>query len=179
MPNESTADIIKTVTKKESNLVIRPFTASDTDVVILIWGQCGLIKPWNNPHLDIVRKLSFQPDLFLVGELYGEVIATAMFGYDGHRGWLNYFAVTPKFQKLGYGSQLMAFGEMKLIEKGCPKLNLQIRADNSTAAIFYKTVGYTQDTVISLGKRLIKDEALDKPIDKTINKPINNAQQKN
>ena len=46
--------------------------------------------------------------------LNDEIIATAMFGYDGHRGWLNYFAVLPNFQKRGFGKQLMTFGEMAL-----------------------------------------------------------------
>ena len=80
-----------------------------------------------------------------------------MFGYDGHRGWLNYFAVLPQFQKRGFGRRLLNFGETKLIEKGCPKLNLQIRTDNEEAKNFYKKVGYTEDLAVSFGKRLIKD----------------------
>ena len=85
------------------------------------------------------------------------IIATAMFGYDGHRGWLNYFAVLPQFQKSGYGKQLLEFGEKILFDKGCPKINLQIRADNKEAINFYKAVGYNEDEVISYGKRLIED----------------------
>ena len=34
-----------------------------------------------------------------------------MFGYDGHRGWLNYFAVALDFQTKGYGKLLLQFGE--------------------------------------------------------------------
>ena len=80
-----------------------------------------------------------------------------MFGYDGHRGWLNYFAVLPQFQESGFGKQLLEFGEKILVDKGCPKLNLQIRADNKEAKNFYKAVGYNEDKVISFGKRLIED----------------------
>ena len=143
--------------KSSSNFAIRQFVPNDTNRVIFIWEQCDLVRNWNNPNFDIQRKLNFQKELFFVGLLNDEIIATAMFGYDGHRGWLNYFAVLPNFQKRGFGKQLMTFGEMALIEKGCPKLNLQIRNDNSKAINFYQKVGYKEDAAISFGKRLIED----------------------
>ena len=140
-----------------SNFAIRQFAPNDTNRVIFIWEQCDLVRNWNNPNFDIQRKLNFQKELFFVGLLNDEIIATAMFGYDGHRGWLNYFAVLPNFQKRGFGKQLMTFGEMVLIEKGCPKLNLQIRNDNTKAINFYQNVGYKEDAAVSFGKRLIED----------------------
>ena len=140
-----------------SNFAIRQFAPNDTNRVIFIWEQCDLVRKWNNPNFDIQRKLNFQKELFFVGLLNDEIIATAMFGYDGHRGWLNYFAVMPNFQKRGFGKQLMTFGEMALIEKGCPKLNLQIRNDNTKAINFYQKVGYKEDAAVSFGKRLIED----------------------
>lgn len=143
--------------KSSSNFAIRQFVPNDTNRVIFIWEQCDLVRNWNNPNFDIQRKLNFQKELFFVGLLNDEIIATAMFGYDGHRGWLNYFAVLPNFQKRGFGKQLMTFGEMALIEKGCPKLNLQIRNDNTKAINFYQKVGYKEDAAISFGKRLIED----------------------
>ena len=143
--------------KSSSNFAIRQFVPNDTNRVIFIWEQCDLVRSWNNPNFDIQRKLNFQKELFFVGLLNDEIIATAMFGYDGHRGWLNYFAVLPNFQKRGFGKQLMTFGEMALIEKGCPKLNLQIRNDNTKAINFYQKVGYKEDAAVSFGKRLIED----------------------
>ena len=143
--------------KSSSNFAIRQFVPNDTNRVIFIWEQCDLVRNWNNPNFDIQRKLNFQKELFFVGLLNDEIIATAMFGYDGHRGWLNYFAVLPNFQKRGFGKKLMTFGEMALIEKGCPKLNLQIRNDNTKAINFYRKVGYKEDAAVSFGKRLIED----------------------
>ena len=143
--------------KSSSNFAIRQFVPNDTNRVIFIWEQCDLVRNWNNPNFDIQRKLNFQKELFFVGLLNDEIIATAMFGYDGHIGWLNYFAVLPNFQKRGFGKKLMTFGEMALIEKGCPKLNLQIRNDNTKAINFYQKVGYKEDVAVSFGKRLIED----------------------
>ena len=145
------------VAKILTELNIRTYQHTDMEDVIHIWKECGLIRSRNNPKLDIQRKVKTQNDLFFVAELSNRIIATAMFGYDGHRGWLNYFAVLPQFQKSGYGNQLLEFGEKILFDKGCPKINLQIRADNKEAINFYKAVGYNEDEVISYGKRLIED----------------------
>jgi ribosomal protein S18 acetylase RimI-like enzyme len=106
-----------------------------------------------------LRKLKVQSSLFVVGEQGSDIIATAMFGYDGHRGWVNYLAVLPSQQKLGYARQLMEYGERELLSLGCPKLNLQIRSDNMQARSFYTSLGYAEDEVVSYGKRLLEDES--------------------
>ena len=136
---------------------IRPFTREDTDAVIALWTSAGLVRPWNDPRKDIERKLTVQPELFLVGESDGTVVAAAMVGYDGHRGWVNYLAVSPGSRGLDYGRRMMEEAERLLIELGCPKLNLQIRSDNTSVRAFYEHLGYTEDAAVSYGKRLIAD----------------------
>lgn len=138
-------------------LGLRPFREDDTEAVVALWQACGLTRPWNDPRRDIARKLQVQRDLFLVGELDGELVATAMAGYEGHRGWVNYLAVAPRLQGRGFGRQLMERVEALLAAAGCPKLNLQVRAGNAAALGFYGRLGYAQDEVVSLGKRLIAD----------------------
>lgn len=138
-------------------MLIRPFDRADTDAVIALWHDCGLTRPWNDPRKDIERKLTQQPELFLVGEVDGTVVASAMFGFDGTRGWVHYLAVHPSTQGHGAGRQLMAEGERMLAARGCPKLNLQVRTDNDDVLGFYASIGYLRDDVVSLGKRLIAD----------------------
>jgi ribosomal protein S18 acetylase RimI-like enzyme len=77
---------------------IRPFELADEPAVIALWEACKLTRPWNDPHKDIARKLAVQPELFLVGAIDETVIASVMAGYEGHRGWVNYLAVTPRFR---------------------------------------------------------------------------------
>ena len=136
---------------------IRPFQTHDTESVITLWQDCGLVKPWNDPHKDIERKLTVGADYFLVGEKDGKIIASAMGGYEGHRGWVNYLAVHPTEQGNGYGRFLMRHLEEQLTAVGCPKINLQIRDTNLDVIKFYEAIGYTQDKVVSFGKRLIED----------------------
>lgn len=138
-------------------MLIRAFTPADEQAVIALWQACGLTRPWNNPALDIQRKLAVQPELFLVGELAGQIIASAMAGYEGHRGWVNYLGVAPEHRGKGYARVLMQKIEHLLVERGCPKLNLQVRQDNQAALGFYSALGYGQDAAVSLGKRLIPD----------------------
>lgn len=138
-------------------MLIRPFTSADTAAVVQLWEVCGLTRPWNDPRKDIERKLSEQPELFLVGDTDGQVTATAMVGFDGHRGWLYYLAVAPEHRGAGLGSQLIATAEELLIARGCPKLNLQVRGGNTRLIEYYKTLGFEEDHAVGLGKRLIPD----------------------
>ena len=138
-------------------MITRPFDKSDQQAVIDLWIDCGLVVPWNDPVKDIERKLKVDPDLFLVGELDGEIVASVMGGYEGHRGWINYLAVSPRHQRKGYGRLIMEAVELAIAQKGCPKINLQIRAANTDIASFYQSIGYDIDNVIGLGKRLEPD----------------------
>ncbi len=136
---------------------IRPYQNRDEAAVVSLWQACDLTRPWNDPYKDIARKLQVRPDLFLVGEVDGQLMATVMFGYEGHRGWVNYLAVAPAHQRQGYAKKLMQKGEALLLESGCPKLSLLVRASNASVVAFYQSLGYQEDVVVCLGKRLIPD----------------------
>jgi ribosomal protein S18 acetylase RimI-like enzyme len=136
---------------------IRPFDLADEPAVIALWEQCGLTRPWNDPHKDIRRKLQVRPDLFLVGVLDGVVVATVMAGYDGHRGWISYLGVHPDHQRKGLGRALMVEVERLLALAGCPKINLQVRSSNQAVIAFYRRIGYALDDVVGMGKRLEHD----------------------
>jgi len=136
---------------------IRAFQASDESAVIQLWQRAGLIRSWNNPHKDILRKLKVQSQWFLVAEQDQKINASIMAGYDGHRGWINYLAVDPMSQGSGIGRKMMEHAEQLLLEFGCPKINLQIRRGNREVIAFYEKLGYLEDDVVSFSKRLIED----------------------
>ena len=138
-------------------MIIRPYADADQAQVVALWQTCELTRPWNDPVKDIARKQQVRPEWFLVGELDGQVIASVMFGYEGHRGWMNYLAVEPQYQSKGYAQALIETGEALLLAAGCPKISLQVRSSNAKVIAFYQSLGYAQDEAISLGKRLISD----------------------
>ncbi len=136
---------------------IRKFQIRDEIEVINLWRECDLIVPWNNPKKDIERKLKVDPELFLIGEEDGQIVASVMGGYEGHRGWINYLAVSPDHRRKGYGKKIMFEVEKQIKDKGCPKINLQVRTKNTDIIAFYEAIGFIDDQVIGLGKRLEKD----------------------
>jgi ribosomal protein S18 acetylase RimI-like enzyme len=136
---------------------IRAYEETDREEVISLWKECGLVVPQNDPVRDIDRKLKVDPDLFLVGVSGSSVVATVMGGYEGHRGWINYLAVKPSEQRKGYGQAIMSAVEALIKEKGCPKINLQVRTSNEAVIAFYSAIGYSDDNVVGLGKRLEHD----------------------
>ena len=136
---------------------IRPYSESDEAAVAELWRQVFPGSPsWNHPETDIQRKLSVQRELFLVAALGSEIVGTAMAGYDGHRGWVYYVAVSPRHRRQGIGTALMNNVEQRLASLGCPKLNLQVRASNHEVVSFYENLGYEVEERISMGKRLEK-----------------------
>lgn len=125
--------------------------------IVDLWKECTLIVPQNDPVEDIRKKVAFQPDLFFVALLDGQLVGSVMVGYEGHRGWLNYLAVLPKYQKRGYGRKLVEKAIEELKKLGCLKVNLQVRNTNASVISFYKHLGFKDDNVVGLGMRLKYD----------------------
>ena len=150
---------------EQRKLHIRPYRDGDEKDDIQLWLNCNLVVPWNDPKLDIDRKLKVNPDLFLVGLVEGKVIATVMGGYEGHRGWINYLAISPEIRRNAVGQQMVGEVEAKLRKLGCPKINIQIRSSNKSVIEFYGKIGFSVDDVISMGKRLVDDQKSSMPAD--------------
>ena len=101
---------------------IRVFRQQDFEEVVTLWERCDLLRPWNDPEMDIERKLNHDVSLFLVAEVNGEVVGTVMGGYDGHRGSAYYLGVHPEYRGRGIANALLNRLEKKLIARGCPKI---------------------------------------------------------
>jgi ribosomal protein S18 acetylase RimI-like enzyme len=142
---------------------IRAFDRADTEEIVGLWSDAGLTRPWNDPRLDIERKLGVQPELFLVVESRDEeesrarIVGSVMAGYDGHRGWLYYLASAPSHRGRGVARALVAEAERLLVAMGCPKVQLMVREGNEAVLGFYDALGYEPFTVSNTGKRLVVD----------------------
>jgi len=140
---------------------IRTFNDSDTSAVTELWRASDLVRVQNDPDLDIQHKVADSPWGFLVALIDDRIVGSLMVGYDGHRGWVNYLACHPDFRRQGVASGLMSRAVELLVERGCPKLNLQVRDGNAAAVGFYESLGFSDDHVTSLGRRLIRDDEPD------------------
>ncbi|MGJ0387953.1 GNAT family acetyltransferase [Microbacterium sp. CGR1] len=145
------------------NWAVRAFERADTESVVALWDEAGLTRPWNDPRLDIERKLTVQPELFLVVEDSESeegkpaIVGSVMAGYDGHRGWLYYLATATSHRNRGIARTLVGEAERLLHAMGCPKVQLMVREGNDTVLGLYDALGYERFSVSNTGKRLIVD----------------------
>ena len=141
-------------------MLIRAITAADCDAVLALWKTvfpeyADPQRPQRDPAANFTRKLAMGDGLFWLAEGDGNVVGTAMAGYDGHRGWLYSVGVMPALRGQGIGRALVAHAERALAALGCPKINLQVLTAKSDAPEFWRALGYREDLVTSLGKRLV------------------------
>ena len=114
----------------------------DEPAVAAMWQQCGPVTPQNDPHEDIARKMAFQPDLFFVGVSDSQIVATVMAGYEGHRGWINYLAVAPAYQRRGIGRALYARLLHDLCSSGYASAYAGITLPNEPSVGFHLSMGF-------------------------------------
>ena len=89
-----------------------------------------------------------------MGRLDGHLVATAMTGSDGHRGWVYYLGVAAAHRRKGYGAFMMRAAEDWLKARGAPKLHVMIRTENVGVAAFYARLGYETSDTITMARKL-------------------------
>ena len=134
--------------------MIAPLGLADIPDLAALWETCGLTRPWNDPVSDARLAIEGASSAIL-GVRDGEaLIASVMTGFDGHRGWVYYLAVSPDRRREGLGRLLMAAAEAWLRERGAPKLQLMVRTGNAEALGFYEALGLERQEVVTLGRFL-------------------------
>ncbi len=138
---------------------IRQLETDDVVAVVELWRAVfpeyvDPSRPQRDPRASAARKLALADGLFWGCEVEGRLVATAMAGWDGHRGWLYSVGVDPAWRGRGIAARLVEHAEAELKRLGCPKLNLQVLESNHRGRAFWRALGYELDEVVSLGKRL-------------------------
>ena len=135
-------------------LALAPITDADIPGVIALWQACGLTRPWNDPASDIALARRGPHSTILIGRDGGAIVATAMAGHDGHRGWVYYVATDPERRGQGHGRAIMNAAEDWLRAAGVPKLQLMVRRENAKAGAFYQSIGYEEQPTVVFAKWL-------------------------
>ena len=135
-------------------LSIAPIGDADIDDVIALWQACGLTRPWNDPAADIAQARKGANATVLIGRNGSMIVATAMVGHDGHRGWVYYVATDPGHRGRGHGRAIMQAAEDWLRATGIEKLQLLVRPDNTGVKDFYQSLGYSMQERIIYAKWL-------------------------
>jgi ribosomal protein S18 acetylase RimI-like enzyme len=105
---------------------------------------------------EIEKKVSRDPELFLVAEYQNKIIGSVIGGYDGRRGLIYHLAVDASFRGQGIGSRLMDEVEARLRVKGCLKCYLLVTTDNIEVENYYRQRGWQHmDSIHLFGKELL------------------------
>ncbi len=129
----------------------------DYAAVITLWQSAGpgIHVGRSDEVAEIEKKLSRDPDLFLVCEINGDIVGTVLGGFDGRRGMMYHLAVVEEARNQGIGQLLVAELEERLRQKGCVKYYLLVTTDNIQAMNFYEKRGFQQMQLFAYGKELL------------------------
>ena len=137
-----------------AGLAVTAIEDADVTAVVTLWERCGLTRPWNDPVADIALARQAPNATILLGRENERIVASAMVGHDGHRGWVYYVATDPERRGQGLGRAIMNAAEDWLRQAGIAKLQLLVRQDNAKAGAFYETIGYDEAAVTVFAKWL-------------------------
>lgn len=140
-------------------LTIRAVDDGDVPVLVSLWHEAGVSRPWNDPERDIAFARREDHSTILVGHCDGVLCASAMVGDDGHRGWVYYLAVSPAYRRRGFATAMMDAVEGWLRARGTWKLQLLVRDGNEEALAFYQSLGFTRPAAICLQKPIERNGA--------------------
>jgi ribosomal protein S18 acetylase RimI-like enzyme len=141
-------------TKTIAALAVTDIADADVATVVALWQACGLTRPWNDPAADIALARRGPNSTVLIGRHDEDIVATAMVGHDGHRGWVYYVATDPGCRTRGFGRAIMNAAEDWLRAAGIPKLQLLVRPENAGVAAFYRSIGFGEQNILFLNKWL-------------------------
>lgn len=127
---------------------------NDKAATVALWQEAGLTRPWNDPDKDFDLACGGPASDVLIAREGGVLVGSLLVGFDGHRGWVYYLAVAPARRGEGIGRALMRAAEKWLKARNCPKIQLMVRDDNDSARGFYAAIGYQDQPVVTIGRRL-------------------------
>lgn len=136
---------------------IRPFALEDCEAVLALWeASDGFVRAGiSDTPGELAKKLTRDPDLFLVAESDGALIGVLMGAWDGRRGYLHHLAVAPTWRCRGVATALVTTVEAGLRARGCLRVHLLVSAQNAAALGLYGRLGYEAlDAFITMSKTL-------------------------
>jgi N-acetylglutamate synthase len=121
---------------------IRAMAPPDYASVVALWKSLqGMGLSSADEPQNITMFLEKNPTTCLVAERAGQIVGTALGGWDGRRGYVYHLAVDEGLQEMGIGTALMDEVERRFAELGARRIHLMIYRDN-TAWAFYEKRGW-------------------------------------
>jgi ribosomal protein S18 acetylase RimI-like enzyme len=134
---------------------IRDLRSSDGDAVRVLWRACGIRDRPGDDDASLAAMAARNPGLCIVGTEGDRIVASALCGFDGRRGWLYHVATYPDVRRRGIATRLVRTIEDRLRAMGCRKLNLIVWQGEEDAMAFWNGLGYHREKTVEFAKELI------------------------
>jgi ribosomal-protein-alanine N-acetyltransferase len=102
----------------------------------------GLAWSWNEER--VARALRNRDSVVLAARDRRRVVGFAIMEFHAVHAHLNLLAVVPGFRRMGVGKQLLEWLEASARTAGIFTVNLELRATNDGARLFYSKLGYRE-----------------------------------
>ncbi len=124
-------------------MIIRDYRQGDFLQIEELWKDTGVYRSERGDSPEVILRCNAQGGKFLIleDETNNRIIGTSWLTWDGRRVHLQYFAVLPSHQRLGYGRKL-AMESMCFARSKKAPLKLEVHRDNIPAIQLYKNLGF-------------------------------------
>jgi ribosomal protein S18 acetylase RimI-like enzyme len=133
---------------------IRDLRPSDGNELRALWRACGIRDRPGDDDASLAAMASRNAGLCIVGCEGDRIVASALAGFDGRRGWLYHVATHPEARRRGIATRLVRTIEDRLRAMGCRKLNLIVWEGDDEAMAFWAGIGYYREKTIEFAKEL-------------------------
>ncbi len=139
---------------------IRPFLMEAYDHVFALWQQSeGIGLSEADSAASIQAYLNRNPGMSFVATADGAVIGAVLCGHDGRRGYIHHLAVQPQSRRRSVGRQLVDQCLSALQREGIRKCHIFVYNQNQDGMAFWKSVGWTPRSDLSLISKNIETVA--------------------
>jgi ribosomal protein S18 acetylase RimI-like enzyme len=124
-------------------MIIRDYRHEDFSQVEKLWKETGVFRPERGDTPEIILRCNSQGGKFLIleDEINKRIIGTSWLTWDGRRVLMQYFALLPTLQGLGYGRKLAIESMAYARDKGA-SIKLEVHHDNTPANGLYRGLGF-------------------------------------
>lgn len=141
------------------NAEIRPFTMEAYERVFALWQQSeGVGLSEEDSEAGIRAYLDRNPGMSFIATVGDAVVGAVLCGHDGRRGYIHHLAVHPGFRRRALGRRLVDECLGALQRAGIRKCHLFIFNRNQAGIAFWKSVGWSPRTDISLISKSIEPD---------------------
>jgi ribosomal protein S18 acetylase RimI-like enzyme len=139
--------------KAPTQIVIRELRGTDGESLRKLWKEAGLSSLGDDDR-SLARMARRNPGLVLVAVEGTQIVASALAGWDGRRGWIYHVATAASHRRQGIATRLLDQIEAALAVLGALKVNAMVQPDNDDGRAFWEARGYTPGQSRQVGKEL-------------------------